>query len=644
MEYSPPSAKAEFRSDINALRAIAVLAVVLYHFSIPGVAGGFVGVDIFFVISGYLITAQIVEKCASNSFSFYNFYIARIRRIFPALALMCAVCVAWGWYFVLPTDYISQIRHAAAAVFFVSNQAFAGERGYFDASALSKPLLHTWSLSIEGQFYVFLPIAVMVTHRFWRRYLAAIAMAALLASLAWCLLSGRNDPGAPFYQLLARAWELLAGSVLAIARLRKPHPTVAKAGTLLALVGLFASITLLNKHMVWPGLWTLLPVGSAVLFLAMQDAPLPRALLNNWALQRTGDISYSLYLWHWPLLIFMHSYVASMDRDLSATELAGLLLASVVLAALSWRFVELPTRFNRQWWPQQRVWRATACTELLFLAVGLAIVASHGAPERLPSYVRRATDAVFVNTPRDECFRRGDSTKDAKEPFCTFGAAQAAPSILLWGDSHANQYLTAVTQASSTLGMQGLIATQSACSAAQAKRDNPPPSQLSCDRFNLEVLQMLEHTPSLHIVVLGRFWGPSDVGNVSANVGMVQKLVGLGKKVILVGPLPYPGFNVPYEWSTRQIKAGHGIESITLPRASQNSVAEMNDGLATALRPSVQDRNAVYIDVFQQFCDAASCRLIEEGISNFRDDSHLSETGAAKMAAAFQAAFETLKK
>jgi hypothetical protein len=281
---------------------------------------------------------------------------------------------------------------------------------------------------------------------------------------------------------------------------------------------------------------------------------------------------------------------------------------------------------------------------LAFLCVGVAIVVSHGAPERLPSYVRRATDAIFVNTPRDECFRRGDSTKDAKEQFCSFGDAQAgAPTVVLWGDSHANQYLTAVTQAANALGMQGLIATQSGCSAAQAPRENPTPSQVACERFNQEVLQMLAQTPSLHTVVLGRFWGPSNAGNVPANVDMVRKLVQSGKKVILVGPLPYPGFNVPYEWSTRQIKAGHGIETVNLPRASQDGVVAMNDLLADGLRQNTLDRNTVYIDVFQQLCDATTCRLVENGSSNFRDDSHLSEVGAQKMTAAFQAAFETLK-
>ena len=638
---TPAGANTGFRTDINALRAIAVVAVVLYHLGVPGISGGFAGVDVFFVISGYLITGHIAEQCAVGRFSLLAFYGARLRRIFPALALVCVVCLAWGWLYVLPTDYIDQARHAAAAIFFVSNQAFAGERGYFDASALSKPLLHTWSLAIEGQFYLFLPLLFLFAQRLRRNLGPGVIGALLLASFAWCVYLGSQDAGAPFYSLSARAWELLAGGWLALRRWKKPAPALANAGSIAALLGLLLCFTVVDAKTVWPGVWTLLPVAATCLMLAAQDGPWLRPWLSSWPLQRLGDISYSLYLWHWPLLVFLHSQIEASDRMFGAGDRWLLLGASVLLATLSWKYVELPTRFNKAWWTRRRIWTGALLAQLLVLMTGTAIVASHGAPVRLPDYVRRANDAIFVNTPRDECFRQDDSTKDAPEAFCTMGATNVAPSILLWGDSHANQYLTAVSDAASALGQSGLIATHSGCSAADVRQGTPV--QQVCDRFNSEVLRMLAQTPSIQTVVLGRFWGPEDLGNVAANLALVDWLIQHGKKVVLLGPLPYPGFNVPYVWSYRQLKAGHSIETMGLGLASQSGVIAMNRALQSGIGPAIARNQAAYINVFGSLCDNAGCKLVESGISHFRDDSHLSNTGAAIMRQPIQSALNALR-
>jgi peptidoglycan/LPS O-acetylase OafA/YrhL len=176
-----------FRYDINALRAIAIIAVVAYHYGLKGFAGGFAGVDVFFVISGFLITSHISRDLARNRFSFLAFYVSRIRRIFPALAVMCFACAIWGWYFMLPRDYLANTRHELYALLFVSNYAFIDERGYFDVASSSKPLLHTWSLSVEGQFYLFLPLLLASIRRFAFKYSIIIILLIFLASLDWCL-------------------------------------------------------------------------------------------------------------------------------------------------------------------------------------------------------------------------------------------------------------------------------------------------------------------------------------------------------------------------------------------------------------------------------------------------------------------------
>lgn len=632
----------DFRTDINALRAIAVLAVVLYHFGVPGFSGGFSGVDVFFVVSGYLISSQIIAACSTGSFSFVKFFTARFRRIFPALVVVCATCIAWGWFNELPTDYLRRARHAVAALFFVSNHAFAGESGYFDASALTKPLLHTWSLSVEGQFYLFLPLAIVGAFKIGRQHLTAFAIAALAASFWWCIHNNSASLNTNFYLLTPRAWEFLAGVVLSTMRLKTPSEWLSNLLGLLGLSLLLAFIVFGHKSMVWPGYLTWLPVAGAALTIAARGAPALRWLYESWPVQRMGDISYSLYLWHWPLMIFLRRSGSPLERDLSIGEILTLLLASLICASCSWKFIERPVRSKTGWWTNRRIWLGLGLTEVVFFAAGLAIVGSHGAPVRLPDYVQRASQAIFVNTPRDECFRQGDSTKLAKEKYCTMGAIGAVEhSFVLWGDSHANQYLTAVSDAAAAAGLKGFVATQSGCSAHLLE---PSASRTACDNFAEEVRRLILDSPSLRIVVIGKYWGSSDDGSVVRYKRLIQDLTEAGKKVILVGPLPVPGFNVPYEWSAQQIKAGHGIESMDLPIAGQQSVIALNKKLTESLIQYSENNSLVLIDTFQRLCDEQRCRAVNGGVSNFRDESHLSESGAILFTQDFSKAFQKLQQ
>jgi len=634
----------DFRHDINALRALAVLAVVAYHYGMPGVAGGFAGVDVFFVISGFLITSQILEGHLRDDFSFQNFYLSRLRRIFPALAVVCAVILLWGWLHVLPYDYRATARHAVAALFFVSNLAFTGEQGYFDVAAHAKPLLHTWSLSVEGQFYIFLPICFALAWRFARRYVAWLIVGAFVISLAWCLYYGRIDVGDAFYKLSTRSWEFLAGSLLAIARFGKPNATVANTGSFLSLGVLIGSFVFLNPTLTWPGYWTLLPVGAAVALMTMRDAPMTRPLLASWPLQRVGDLSYSLYLWHWPVLVFAKQYVQMLERELSALELVGLFLLSLLMATLSWRFVEQPIRSRRGWWTARRLWSGVVVTLIIFFSVGLAIVATKGVPKRLPEYVQRASSAIFVNTPRDECFRRGDSTKDALEEFCSFGqGAVGKPTLVLWGDSHANQYLSSVSDAAATAGLNGVIATQGGCRSTLPGQPTGLVSDASqgCERFNDEVNRFIAQSTSVRTVIIGRLWSPD--ASFGRTVELVKQLVSIGKTVILVGPLPDPQFNVPERWSHQQLRSGHAIDFMAVPLTAQSQMLAMRDRLRVELSAQLQSGKVVLIDPFQRLCDVTQCKLVENGISYFRDTSHVSQVGSMLFTVDFLTALKTVK-
>lgn len=620
----------EFRADINALRALAVLAVVAYHFGVPGFTGGFAGVDVFFVISGFLITSQIRNAHERGSFSFRNFYLSRLRRIFPALAVVCIASLVWGWLYVLPYDYLATTRHVVAAVFFLSNFAFTGERGYFDVAAHVKPMLHTWSLSVEGQFYVFWPIFIALAWRFARRYLFGLTLAALAASLAWCLYYSRIDSGDTFYKLSARSWEFLAGALLVIFRPARPGVNSSNLVSAVSLVMLISCFFFLSSSMRWPGYWTLLPVAATAVLIAMGDAPICRSLLASWPLQRVGDLSYSLYLWHWPILVFAKQHAATMERELAALELGGLLGLSLFMAILSWRLVEQPIRSRRGWWSERRFWTALGLVLLTFTGFALAVVYTKGAPKRLPEYVQRASAAVFVKTPRDECFRRGDSTKDAPEQFCSFGVASAGEpaQIVLWGDSHANQYLSPISAAATAAGLGGIIATQGDCRSTRSGQstDLKPDASPGCERFNNEVNALIERSSSLRTVIIGRVWrGDESFGRT---VDLVKHLVTVGKKVVLIGPLPNPHFNVPESWSRQQIRIGHAIDSMVLPVVSLGPMLDLRDKLRSQLSEQIQAGNVVLIDPIATLCDTKECRLVEQGVCYFRDASHVSQAGA----------------
>lgn len=333
--------RADFRADINGLRAVAVIAVVLFHFRVAGFGGGFVGVDVFFVISGYLMTRLILGPLAAARFSVFGFYLARARRIFPALAALCALLLLFGWFALSPMDYKLLAKHAGASLLFLSNQVYWKESGYFDADAHEKWLLHTWSLSVEWQFYLLYPLLIVAAHRLLRRPagIAGALWAVCLASLAWSAHLAFANPSKAFFLLPTRTWEMLAGGLVfvhqdACNRLARKLPWREPAG----LAAILAASLLFSPDTPWPGLAALLPVAGAALVLL--DSGGRTLLLGSAALQAIGRWSYSIYLWHWPIVVWLSQ---SQSRQGGAWIAAGM-AASLLLGWLSFRLVEQPAR------------------------------------------------------------------------------------------------------------------------------------------------------------------------------------------------------------------------------------------------------------------------------------------------------------
>ena len=315
----------DFRSDINGLRALAVLAVVLYHFDVPGFAGGFVGVDVFFVISGYLMTKIIVDGLRTGRFSLWSFYAARARRIVPALAAVCVALLVYGIFWLTPPDFERLGRHATSSIGFVSNIVYWKDVDYFGNQKHDQWLLHTWSLSVEWQFYLLFPVLMVAIARFTRRPVAlTLVIAAMLAvSLGLSATLSFTNRIPAFYLLPTRAWEMLAGGVVFMFASKGPARVRWLAGPLgFALIAV--SIGLLRAEGPWPGYLAILPVSGAALVLWANYSR--SLLLRNPVARFFGDSSYSIYLWHWPLTVLLHQYVLEDSAAWTAAAIVGSVL------------------------------------------------------------------------------------------------------------------------------------------------------------------------------------------------------------------------------------------------------------------------------------------------------------------------------
>jgi peptidoglycan/LPS O-acetylase OafA/YrhL len=387
-----PPATENYRPDIDGLRAFAVLSVVLYHAFPKTIRGGYVGVDIFFVISGFLISSIIFAEMTEDRFSFTTFYGRRIRRIFPALAVCLAAVLAYGFVSLMPSELAQLGKHVFFGAGFLSNMVLWSESGYFDIAASFKPLLHLWSLGIEEQFYIAWPVLLWITFRIKARigYLLAVLF---LASFAINIALSITDISDDFYLPASRFWELLAGAGLAWRRGIVVTPNVRSWISFAGLAALLTSVALFTPDIRFPGWPALLPVaGAAALILAGPEAAVNRTVLSNRAVVFVGLISYPLYLWHWPLISY--AYVIRMGKPPTALMATALVAVSFLLAWATYRFIEQPVRFGAH--RHRRTQMLAVCVAALG-ACGLAVWTENGFPERFPAAsgidIRKIVDA-----------------------------------------------------------------------------------------------------------------------------------------------------------------------------------------------------------------------------------------------------------
>ena len=452
------SAAVHYRPDIDGLRALAVTSVLLFH-AFPGlVPGGFVGVDIFFVLSGYLISTLILRELAAGQFSLRHFYARRVRRIFPALCLVMTFSLGYGWLVLTSVEYEQLGRHVASGAAFLANFMFWREAGYFDNAADTKPMLHLWSLSIEEQFYVFWPLLLLL---FWRSRLNLAGLFSLLigASLVYSLWLAGRDIVADFYSPLSRFWELMLGGLVAyLGRTGCLESKFwAQWAAWLGLILLMAALALTHQGLAFPGYWALLPtIGTALVLAAGMHAYLNRAVLASKPMVWVGLISYPLYLWHWPLLS-MARIVESETPD--AVTRAVLLVLSVGLAWLTYRFMERPIRLGQpgKWAvPLLGLWMV-----IIFIA-GHNINRQHGFQFRHHDLLNADPATMVIGADRDK-LKRGcllSPEQQSGVDWC-WSDGRSRPSYMVLGDSKGEAlFYGLVREASADLGgfMVGPIA------------------------------------------------------------------------------------------------------------------------------------------------------------------------------------------
>ncbi|MFG1464101.1 acyltransferase family protein [Xanthobacter sp. DSM 24535] len=550
-----------YRLDIDGVRAIAVLSVLLFHLGVPGVPGGFIGVDVFFVISGYLITANIVADARQGDFSLLRFYDRRIRRIGPALTVVVLATLAAGYFILTPGDYAVLGRSAAYAAAGISNFFFLRNTGYFNAAAETMPLLHTWSLGVEEQFYVAWPLllvgALRVASR-WPRLVPTLVGAVILASFAYAVEKVGTNPKSAFYQPWTRAWELAVGGALVFIPVAWTSGMSTRLGDLLKLAGLIAIIApmlLLTAESPFPGVNALAPVLGTALLLMPTGSPgrIAHALALA-PLPFVGRISYSLYLWHWPIIVLMRHYHNGdrLDPGWSAAALA----LSFVAAWLSWRFVEQPFRRLRP--PPWKSVGAGVLAAGTVAGLGLALYVGDGLPGRVSPHLQ-----AMGSKDRMWHWVCPQSVPDGPaKGLCAVGApwASAGTRAIIWGDSHAEQLLPVLDVAGREANTA--IALFRACpaiiEAGGVRRDfaGIPTYNDDCRRSREAVLALLKAAPDIRLVILAGAW-PATAQNLYRHAGdavgyetgrallregfdqLMPQLASGGRHVLLMADIPH---------------------------------------------------------------------------------------------------------
>lgn len=632
-----------YRSDLDGLRAIAVLLVLMFHLGL-GIPGGYIGVDVFFVLSGFLITGILKREIEQGTFTFTEFYIRRARRILPSLLVVLLMTSIVALVALLPTDLERYAKSVVAALLSVSNYWFWSQGGYFGPDSKMAPLLHTWSLAVEEQFYILLPIALIVSYRLVARFLARTLLfvcACTFFASAWFVSTRTPEV---FYFTPFRAWEILLGSLLTYLHL----PLVANNlyRQLIAATGLILVVApafILTPETVFPGPAAAFScIGTAILiWIGKSGKSVVGKLLENQLIVFIGLISYSLYLWHWPLLVFVKHVVG---EELSISVRVCICLISIALASINWRFIEYPFRSKA---------RVTDLHFFLFLGTAVvlqgamvaAVLFSKGLSKRFDPHIVALDLARVREHIRLECI-------DIRVPLnsnttCRIGA-NVEPTIFVWGDSYAHAMLPAFDSAFKNLGISAWFAAESGCAPIpETKISFKGRENWRCTQFNEKVVNFVTSQPVLNKIVLTAAWdsyvskeprgyelrnGSTKDAALSLKIGiesLAKQLNALGssREIIVVSQVPNFGWSVPQKMLNSE------LYGTTIPQLSRDDWDHQSISSKQVFQKLEKSQHIKLVDTSEFMCATGVCRFASENNKPFYwDGGHLNLQGALYIA------------
>lgn len=642
----------KFRYDINGLRAYAVALVVLFHFGVFGFAGGFIGVDVFFVISGFLMTSIIVKGLENNTFNFLKFYLSRANRIIPALFILCAVVGLVGWFTLTPQELKDYAKHAITSLGFISNIQYFKEAGYFDAASHEKLLLHTWSLSVEWQFYILLPIFLFLAYRIKQTKSALkIAFTGLFAvSLVLAIYLTPKMSSASFFLLPTRAWEMLAGGLIFLffnkINLTQQRSTVIElTGFLLVAI----SVVSFTGSTPWPSYNAILPVlGTFLILLASNQKSL---LTNNKVAQFLGNTSYSIYLWHWPLVF----YLSYLEKSNNVLWIIGAILLSVLLGWVSYKYIENPSRNFLSNLNIAKGYILTFIYVLIPTIIFSLIFIKNGVPSRFPEKTLNIATKGLEGNP---LFSKCHISSGINLPECVYGNGDIG--LLVIGDSHAESMMQTIEKAlpSDTAALDW---SYSGCPTVMdlKRSDNP---NYKCGEVVSSFIGKKSDYPNAKILVINRlnilFHGAEDLDkNIKIPIRYIDKkfnsysdeyhksmkkayvntLCELSESHTVYVTRPTPEFpkNITKTLAHRAILKSD--EKIYISRDNHLKRSRL---AFEAQDEASKKCGVIILDTTSYLCDAKTCYSDINGIPLYSDDDHLNLHGADTLLPLFKSIFK----
>ncbi len=638
----------QYRPDIDGLRAIAVLSVVGFHAFPNKIAGGFIGVDIFFVISGFLISSIILKNLEHKSFSLANFYFRRIHRIFPALILVMLSIFTISWFILLADEYEQLGKHMLSGAGFISNFILWSESGYFDNVADTKPMLHLWSLAIEEQFYIFWPfLLTFIWNKKWNFWYITISI--IIISFSVNIYLSHHNQIASFYSPTSRFWELIIGGILAYTTIYKPE-TTQKYTNIQSFIGFIligSSLFLINKSLEFPGWWALLPtLGTFFIISAGPYAFLNHKILSNKILVWFGLISYPLYLWHWPLL--------SLARIVEGGSIHSkltiiLILTSVALSWITYHILEKPIRFGCL--KKQKTSLVLGSVMLMVSIIGFHCYYYEGYPLREYNVQYVAYSQTIKRTERQkECFDIPYAYSTNGNWFCRFGNKDAVQTIFAYGDSHALSLLPTLEMYAQNHNVNILFTGTSGCPpllGIQSMRGKSNIEINNCQKLNERIFNYIKNNNIKTVLLIGR-WSyytggnkRNDINFISMNQSeeltqehsrlsfayginkTIKEYEHIGVNVYLIEDNPHQSFS-PKDILRKSQGTDDSINQYAITRIEHKK----NQFIPSIEFDKIKSKNFIRINFDSLLCNGEICPLAVNGKFLYFDDNHLSIEGA----------------